>query len=126
LLGIRYVTGANRPPGWNRWSAAEKVAHLLGMSLDHMAEYLSWPAEGLDPYRLAAQTQAIRVVAMVAAKAGMRQVDHEAIEQFRQAIRAGIERAWEASTGKTRPAAGGWPRKIVCFPVSGSGSHHRL
>jgi hypothetical protein len=22
-----------------------------------MAEYLSWPAEGLDPYRLAAQTQ---------------------------------------------------------------------
>jgi hypothetical protein len=28
------VTGANKPPGWNRWSAAEKVEHLLGLSLD--------------------------------------------------------------------------------------------
>jgi hypothetical protein len=33
-------------------------------------EYLSWPADNLDPYRLAAQTQVIRVVAMVAAKVG--------------------------------------------------------
>jgi hypothetical protein len=39
-----------------------------------MREYLSWPAEGLDPCRLAAPAQVIRVVAMVAAKAGMRQV----------------------------------------------------
>jgi pimeloyl-ACP methyl ester carboxylesterase len=30
------VAGANKPPGWNRWSAAEKVEHLLGMSLDRM------------------------------------------------------------------------------------------
>jgi hypothetical protein len=52
-----------------------------------MREYLAWPADGLDPCRLAAQAQVIRVVAMVAAKAGMRQVDHEAIEQFRQAIK---------------------------------------
>jgi hypothetical protein len=44
------VTGANKPPGWNRWSPAEKVQHLLGLSLDRMAEYLSWPADGLDPY----------------------------------------------------------------------------
>jgi hypothetical protein len=43
---------------------------LLGMSLDRMHDYLSWPADGLDPYRLAAQAQVIRVVAMVAAKAG--------------------------------------------------------
>jgi hypothetical protein len=35
-----------------------------------MHDYLSWPADGLDPYRLAAQTQVIRVVAMVAAKVG--------------------------------------------------------
>jgi hypothetical protein len=66
------VTGAaHKPPGWNRWSAAEKVEHLLGMSLDRMHDYLSWPADGLDPYRLAAQTQVIRVVAMVAAKVGV-------------------------------------------------------
>ena len=64
------VTGANKPPGWNRWSAAEKAQHLLDMSLDRMHDYLSWPADGLDPHRLAAQTQVIRVVAVVAAKVG--------------------------------------------------------
>ena len=35
-----------------------------------MHDYLSWPADELDPHRLAAQTQVIRVVAMVAAKVG--------------------------------------------------------
>jgi hypothetical protein len=65
------VAGSNKPPGWNRWSEAEKVAHLLGMSLGRMHDYLAWPADGLDPYRLAAQTQVIRVAAMVAPKAGV-------------------------------------------------------
>ena len=64
------VTGANKPPDWNRWSAAEKAQHLLGMSLDRMHDYLAWPADDLDPHRLAAQTQVICVVAMVAAKVG--------------------------------------------------------
>jgi hypothetical protein len=64
------VAGSNKPPGRNRWSPAEKAEHLLGLSLDRMHEYLSWPADDLDPYRLAAQTQVIRVVAMVAAKVG--------------------------------------------------------
>ena len=64
------VTGSNKPPGWNRWSPAEKAEHLLGLSLDRMHEYLSWRADDLDPYRLAAQTQVIRLVAMVAAKLG--------------------------------------------------------
>jgi hypothetical protein len=83
------VAGASKPPGWNRWSEVEKVQHLLALSLDRMHEYLSWPADGLDPYRLAAQTQVIRVLAMVAAKDGMRQVDPEAAEaarRFRQAM----------------------------------------
>jgi hypothetical protein len=35
------VAGANKPPGWNRWSAAEKVEHLLRLSLDRMRDYLS-------------------------------------------------------------------------------------
>jgi hypothetical protein len=65
------VTGPRTPSGWSRWSAAEKVEHLLGMSLDRMHDYLAWPADDLDPYRLAAQTQVIRVVAMVAAKVGV-------------------------------------------------------
>ena len=38
----------------------------VGLSFDRMREYLSWPAD--HPYRLAAQTQVIRVVAMVGAK----------------------------------------------------------
>jgi hypothetical protein len=65
------VASSNKPPGWNRWSEAEKVEHLLGMSLDRMHDYLSWPADGLDPCRLAAQTQAVRVIVMVAAKVGV-------------------------------------------------------
>jgi len=87
LLGRTGICGtplANRPSGWNQWSPDEKAEHLLGMSLDRMREYLSWPAEGLDPHRLAAQTQVIRVVAMVAAKVGERRFDHEAAERFRQ------------------------------------------
>jgi hypothetical protein len=56
------------------------------MALDRMREYLSWPADGLDPYRLAAQTQVIRVVAMVAAKAGERRLDAEAEAALRAAM----------------------------------------
>jgi hypothetical protein len=37
------VAGSNKPPGWNRWSDAERVEHLLGMSLDRLHDYLSWP-----------------------------------------------------------------------------------
>ena len=44
----------------------------------------SWPAEGLDPYRLAVQTQVIRVVAMVAAKVEERRPDPEVAELFRR------------------------------------------
>jgi len=74
--------GSNKPPGWNRWSPAEKAEHLLGLSLLSMHDYLSWPADDLDPHRLAAQTQVIRVVAMVAAKVG----DAARLERDRQRI----------------------------------------
>jgi hypothetical protein len=62
------------------------VQHLLGLSFDRIREYLSWPADRLDPYRLAVQAQVIRVVAMVAAKAGVRQRDQEAIRRLDEAI----------------------------------------
>ena len=84
------ITGSSKPLGWNRWSAADKIEHLLGLSLDRMAEYLSWPADGLDPYRLAAQTQVIRVVTVVGAKAGRRRIDHEAVEHFRQTLERAV------------------------------------
>lgn len=41
------------------------------MPLDRIHDYLAWPADGLDPYRLAAQAQVLRVVVTVAAKAGI-------------------------------------------------------
>jgi hypothetical protein len=41
------------------------------MSLDRMHDYLAWPAYGLDACGLAAQAQVIRVIAMVAPKAGV-------------------------------------------------------
>jgi hypothetical protein len=63
------------------------------MSLDRMAEILSWPASGLDPFRLAVQTQILRVVTMVAAKAGDRRFDSEEAKRFRQAMLEDIERA---------------------------------
>jgi hypothetical protein len=82
------LAGTHKPPGWNRWSAAEKVEHLLGLSLDRMHDYLSWPADGLDPYRLAAQTQVIRVIAMVAAKVG----DEARGERDRQCLDEAVRR----------------------------------
>jgi hypothetical protein len=72
VVTIPPVSGrAGKPPGWNRWSPAEKVEHLLGMSFDRMHDYLAWPADQLDMHRLAAQTQVMRVIMMAATKAGI-------------------------------------------------------
>jgi hypothetical protein len=49
-----------------------------------MHDYLSWSADDLDPHRLAAQTQVIRFVAMVAAKVG----DEARLQRDRQCILA--------------------------------------
>jgi hypothetical protein len=65
------VTGADKPAGWRRWSAAEKVEHLLGMSLDRVHDYLAWPPDEIDPHRLAAQREVVRVVVLLSAKMGI-------------------------------------------------------
>ena len=78
------VSNADKPPGWDRWGAAEKVEHLLSMSLDCMREYLSWPPDDLDPYRFAAQTQVIREVPMVAAKVGVARRERTLAEMARR------------------------------------------
>ena len=39
---------ADLPRGWRHWSPAEKIEHLLGMTLDEMVEILSWPIAELD------------------------------------------------------------------------------
>jgi len=80
------VAGADKPAGWERWSDAEKVGHLLGLSLDRMHDYLSWPPDNLDPHRLTAQTQAARVVTMIAARAGVEARRSREREQALQAL----------------------------------------
>jgi hypothetical protein len=83
------VTNADKPPGWDRWSEAEKVQHLLGLSLDRMHDYLSWPPDSLDPHRLAAQAQAVRVVAMVTARVG---IEARRSHEREQALKALVSR----------------------------------
>jgi hypothetical protein len=105
------VMGAHKPPGWSRWSAVE---YLLGMSLDRMHDYLPWPADGLDPYRLAAQTQVVRVIAMVAAKVGgeaARERDKDRIlgdhiREVEECRRADIARSVETEPAPTRGKSG--------------------
>jgi hypothetical protein len=64
------VTRVDKPPGWNRWPPAQKVEHLLSMSLDRCYETLSWsPVAGLDPHRQSVQVQVIRVILMIGTKA---------------------------------------------------------
>jgi hypothetical protein len=53
---------AELPPGWRHWSPAQKVEHLLGMTLDDIAEILSWPIAELDPFRLSVRMQVLRIV----------------------------------------------------------------
>jgi hypothetical protein len=48
---------ADLPPGWRHFSTAEKIEHLLGMTLDDMDEILSWPIAELDPFRLSVRMQ---------------------------------------------------------------------
>jgi hypothetical protein len=61
---------ADLPRGWRHWSPAQKIEHLLGMSLDRAHEILSWrPIIELDPPRLSLWAQVWRVIFMVGTKA---------------------------------------------------------
>jgi hypothetical protein len=60
---------AELPPGWRWFSTAEKVEHLLGMSLDRAAEVLTWPLAELDPLQLSLRMQVWRVVFMFGVRA---------------------------------------------------------
>jgi hypothetical protein len=59
---------AELPPGWRWFSTAEKVEHLLGMSLDRAAEILAWPLAELDPLQLSLRMQVWRIVFMIASR----------------------------------------------------------
>ena len=61
---------AELPRGWQNFGPAQKVEHLLSMSLDRAAEVLSWgPVTDLDPQRLHLWLQVWRVVFMIGTKA---------------------------------------------------------
>jgi hypothetical protein len=60
---------ADLPPGWRHRSPAEKIEHLLGMSLDRCYEILSWPMTDLDPFRFSVWAQVWRVVFAIGIKA---------------------------------------------------------
>ena len=61
---------AELPSGWRDFGPAQKVEHLLNMSLDRAAEILSWgPVTDLDPHRLHVWLQVWRVVFMIGTKA---------------------------------------------------------
>ena len=86
-----------------------------------MREYLSWPADGLDPYRLGAQAQVIRVVAMVAGKVGLEARRRRESERVLRALEArtfgaddgaqdGYGETWALGTGVARNC--GPPRKL--------------
>jgi hypothetical protein len=64
----RMPRAADLPHGWQHWSPAEKIEHLLGMTLDDVAEIMSWPIAELDPFRLSVRMQVMRIVLAIGAK----------------------------------------------------------
>jgi hypothetical protein len=60
---------ADLPRGWQHWSPAEKIEHLLGMTLDDIEEIMSWPIAELDPFRLSVRTQVTRTIFTTCLKA---------------------------------------------------------
>ena len=59
---------ADLPPGWRRFTTAEKIDHLIG--IDRCREILSWgPITELDPLRLSFQMQVMRIMLRIGVKA---------------------------------------------------------
>jgi hypothetical protein len=77
------VVGGDKLPGWDRWSPAAKIEHLFGTSLDRVHDCLGWSPHELDRPRPAAQSQAMRVVVMIAAKVGIELQRQAALDQER-------------------------------------------
>ena len=59
---------ADLPPSWRRFSAAQKIEHLIG--LDRCCEILSWgPITELHPLRQSFQWQVMRILWRICIKA---------------------------------------------------------
>jgi hypothetical protein len=73
VIAFRYMPRvADLPRGWRHWSPAEKIEHLLGMSLDRCCEILSWSrVSELDPHGMSMLAQVLRVILMICVKTGL-------------------------------------------------------
>ena len=72
FLRLSHPRGGLSHAEWRALSPGEKLERLFGLSLDRVAEILSWaPVVELDPARLNAVVTVIRVVLMIGAKAGL-------------------------------------------------------
>jgi hypothetical protein len=60
---------ADLPPGWRHWSPAQKIQHLLDMSLDRAHERISWRVSELDSQRQNVLTQVLRIILMIGVRA---------------------------------------------------------
>jgi hypothetical protein len=58
---------AELPPGWRRFSPAQKIEHLIGM--DRCCKILPWPWDGLDPLGCSMRLQVFRIVFPICVKA---------------------------------------------------------
>jgi len=56
---------------WRALSPSAKLERLFGMSLDQIAEILSWPVAELDAARLNAEVTVARVALLISARAGL-------------------------------------------------------
>jgi len=91
---------AELPPGWQHLGPAQKVEHLLNMSLDRANEILSWElVTDLDAQRLHVRLQVWRVVFMIRVKGLLNgKLDREvAFDRNRQRLLEEIERDLAAS-----------------------------
>ena len=97
-LGVRLEDGrviafprmprvADLPPGWQHFSAAQKIEHLI--SFDQAREILSWPMAELDPLRLSLKMQVMSVVLRIGIKAALSEA---ALERDRERVFAEMER----------------------------------
>jgi hypothetical protein len=57
------------PRGWWHWSPAQKIEHLLDMSLDRAHEIPSWRVSEIDRQRLNVLTQVLRIILMIGVRA---------------------------------------------------------
>jgi|SRR6516164_9505849 hypothetical protein len=83
---------------WRALSPGEKLERLFGMSLDRMAEILSWaPLLELDPAQLNAVVTIAHVVLLISARAGLfEKAQHE---RDRQRILAEMTRREFGASG---------------------------